>query len=195
MGQGTRVGEGFSDVVTRKDLIVRMEAPRFFVQTDEVVLSAIVHNYLKRKKRCKWHLEFADASGRRHGGLAGRSHRSDPSARTVDVAPNGEARVDWRVKVLTDGTAVIRMKALTDEESDAMEQRFPCYLHGMLKMESYCGVIRPEGQSGHSLSQCRKSGSPSSRGSTFVFRRRWPGRWSRPCPIWSIIPTAAPSRR
>ena len=50
MGQGTRVGEGFADVVTRKDLIIRMEAPRFFVQTDEVVLSAIVHNYLKTKK-------------------------------------------------------------------------------------------------------------------------------------------------
>ena len=28
-----------------------MEAPRFFVQTDEVVLSAIVHNYLKTKKK------------------------------------------------------------------------------------------------------------------------------------------------
>ena len=45
---------GITDVVTRKDLIIRMEAPRFFVQTDEVVLSAIVHNYLKTKKppRC-----------------------------------------------------------------------------------------------------------------------------------------------
>ena len=50
MGHGTRVGQGFADVVTRKDLIIRMEAPRFFVQTDEVVLSAIVHNYLKTKK-------------------------------------------------------------------------------------------------------------------------------------------------
>ena len=35
------------------------------------------------------------------------------------------------------------MKALTDEESDAMEMRFPVYVHGMLKMESYSGVIRP----------------------------------------------------
>ena len=50
MGHGTRVGQGQTDVVTRKDLIVRLQAPRFFVQTDEVVLSAIVHNYLKTKK-------------------------------------------------------------------------------------------------------------------------------------------------
>ena len=39
-----------TDVVTRKDLIIRMEAPRFFVQTDEVVLSAVVHNYLKTRR-------------------------------------------------------------------------------------------------------------------------------------------------
>ena len=61
MGNGTRVGQGFTDVVTRKDLIIRMEAPRFFVQTDEVVLSAIVHNYLKTQENVKvrWNLTVA----------------------------------------------------------------------------------------------------------------------------------------
>src|SRR5262249_10148539 len=40
--------------------------------------------------------------------------------------------------------ALVRMKALTDEDSDAMEMRFPCYVHGMLKMKSWTGVIRPD---------------------------------------------------
>ena len=40
------------------------------------------------------------------------------------------------------------MKALTDEESDAMEQKFPCYIHGMLKMEACPGVIRPKDTDG-----------------------------------------------
>jgi hypothetical protein len=58
MGHGTKVGEGDAEVVTRKDLIVRLQAPRFFMETDEVVLSANVHNYLKKvgirkeKKKC-----------------------------------------------------------------------------------------------------------------------------------------------
>ncbi len=39
---------------------------------------------------------------------------------------------------------LVRMKALTDEDSDAMEMRFPCYVHGMLKTESFTGVIRPD---------------------------------------------------
>src|SRR5205814_291052 len=47
MGHGTKVGQGEAEVITRKDLIVRLQAPRFFVEKDEVVLSANVHNYLK----------------------------------------------------------------------------------------------------------------------------------------------------
>jgi alpha-2-macroglobulin len=138
MGQGTKVGEGQTDVVTRKDLIIRLQAPRFFVQTDEVVLSANVHNYLKMKKTVKVSLE-----------LEGKTLESMGDAtQSVEVEPNGEARVDWRVKVLDEGEALVRMKALTDEESDAMEQKFPCYIHGMLKTDSYSGVIRPKDENG-----------------------------------------------
>ncbi|HKD38268.1 MAG TPA: MG2 domain-containing protein, partial [Pirellulales bacterium] len=32
MGHGTKVGEGSAEVVTRKDLIVRLQAPRFFIE-------------------------------------------------------------------------------------------------------------------------------------------------------------------
>ena len=44
MGPGTKVGQGEAEIVTTKDLLVRLQAPRFFVQKDEVVLSANVHN-------------------------------------------------------------------------------------------------------------------------------------------------------
>src|SRR5262249_2859437 len=42
------------------------------------------------------------------------------------------------------GEAIVRLTALTDEESDAVEQRFPVYVHGMLKAESFTGALRPE---------------------------------------------------
>jgi uncharacterized protein YfaS (alpha-2-macroglobulin family) len=58
------------------------------------------------------------------------------------IDTNGEKRVDWRVKVLKEGEAVVRMKALTDEESDAMQMRFPVYVHGMVKQVPKSGVIR-----------------------------------------------------
>jgi hypothetical protein len=138
MGQGTRVGEGVTDVVTRKDLIVRMQTPRFFVQKDEVVLSANVHNYLTSKKAVRVVLELDGAALEPMGELT----------QSVEIDSQGEARVDWRVRVVDEGTATVRMKALTDEDSDAMEMKIPCHIHGMLKMEAYSGVIRPKDETG-----------------------------------------------
>jgi alpha-2-macroglobulin len=133
MGHGTRVGEASAEVVTRKNLIVRMQAPRFFIETDEVVLSANVHNYLPNAKQVQVRLE-----------LGGDSLRPPADAlRTIEVAAGGEQRVDWRVKAVREGEAVVRMLALTDEESDAVEMKFPVYVHGMLKMDSYSGSLRP----------------------------------------------------
>jgi len=154
MGQGTKVGEGQTDVVTRKDLIIRLQAPRFFVQKDEVVLSAIVHNYLKTKKSVQVALELGAAAPSPGAATPGLSETRtplsalDPLTKTVEIAASGEARVDWRVDVLDEGEAIVRMKALTDEESDAMEQKFPCYVHGMLKMEARSGVVRSNQQGG-----------------------------------------------
>lgn len=136
MGHGTAVGEGTAETVTAKDLMVRLQAPRFFVQKDEVVLSANIHNYLENPKEVKALMELDGPCL----SLMGEKNR------TVTVEPNGEIRVDWRVSVLQEGEAVVRMKALTDEESDAMEMRFPVYVHGMDKMLPFCGVIRPEQQ-------------------------------------------------
>lgn len=134
MGRGTRVGEGNAEVVTRKNLIVRLQAPRFFVQKDEVVLSANVHNYLASAKKAEVKLELD----------GGTLEIMDSPTQMVNVEANGEVRVDWRVKVLKEGEAVVRMAALTDEESDAMEMKFPVYVHGMLKMDALAGTIRPD---------------------------------------------------
>ncbi len=139
MGHGTRCGEGEAEVVTTKDLIIRLQAPRFFVQKDEVVLSANVHNYLKTKKKVKVVLELKGGTLQIIG-----SGKDLVPERTIEVVANGEKRVDWRVKVVKEGTATITMKAITDEESDAMRMSFPVYIHGMLKTESFCGVIRPK---------------------------------------------------
>ncbi|MCY2929953.1 MAG: hypothetical protein NTV86_10745 [Planctomycetota bacterium] len=139
MGPGTRVGQGTAEVITTKNLIIRLQAPRFFVQKDEVVLSAIVHNYLKTDKRVAVVLD-----------LGGKTLEVIDAKATQDVKvpAGGEKRVDWRVKVLEPGQAAVTMKALTDEESDAMKQDFPVFVHGMLKTESFCGVIRPDQEQG-----------------------------------------------
>jgi uncharacterized protein YfaS (alpha-2-macroglobulin family) len=138
MGHGTKVGEGESIVTTKKDLLVRLQAPRFFVQKDEVVLSANVHNYLKADKTVKVSLELAG------GTLAAPAN----ATQEVSVPAGGEKRVDWRVKVIAEGDTTVRVKAIADEDADAMEMRFPSYVHGMEKFESFTGVIRPDKNAG-----------------------------------------------
>jgi len=138
MGQGTRVGQAESEIITRKNLIVRLQAPRFFLETDEVVLSAIVHNYLDTEKSAKVRLEVPSDLFAFSGDFE----------QTVRISAGGEHRVDWRVKVTGEGTADIRMFALTDEESDAVEQTFPVYVHGMLKTEAWAGTIQEGSPSG-----------------------------------------------
>lgn len=137
VGHGTRVGSGEAEVVTRKNLIIRLQAPRFFVQKDEVALSANVHNYLKTDKEVTVQLEVP---GDILKPLAGLEQK-------VTVKAGEEARVDWRVKVASEGEALVRMKALTDEESDAMEVKLPSYVHGMLKTEAWAGTVRRDQES------------------------------------------------
>lgn len=134
LGHGTKVGEATVEVITRKNVIVRLQAPRFFVEKDEVVLSANVHNYLPTAKDAQVSLELDGPT----------LVPLQETVQTVRIEAGGEVRVDWRVRVAQEGEAIVRMRALTDEESDAMQMSFPVYVHGMLKQEALAGALRPE---------------------------------------------------
>ena len=76
LGLGTKVGQAESEIVTSKDLLVRLQAPRFFVEKDEVVLSANVHNKLKTAKSVQVVLELEGSVLQPLGAmLANRAHR------------------------------------------------------------------------------------------------------------------------
>ncbi|MFM7739367.1 MAG: alpha-2-macroglobulin family protein, partial [Planctomycetota bacterium] len=138
MGPGTRVGEATTSVVTAKNIMVRLQAPRFFVEKDEVVLSAIVHNYLDVAKTAKVGLQLSGSC----------LEAIDGAEKSLEIPAGGDVRVDWRVKAVREGEAVVTMSALTDVESDAMEMKFPVFVHGFLKTESFSGVVRRGEESG-----------------------------------------------
>lgn len=137
LGDGTRVGSGTSDIISSKDLIIRPQTPRFFTETDLITLSAVVHNYLDSAKTTTVVLETEGGQLQVLGDLQ----------QVVQIPAGGETRVDWNVQVVASGDAKVRMKALTDEESDAAELTVPAHVHGLLKTESFTGVIRPDGDS------------------------------------------------
>lgn len=133
LGDGTRVGEGSAEIVTSKDLLVRLQAPRFLVEKDEAVLSAVVHNDYDASKTVKVSLEL-------EGGTA---ELVSGETKDVEIAAKGEARVDWRVKALREGELKVRMKAEGADDGDAMERTLPVIVHGMLRQDAWSRVIEP----------------------------------------------------
>ncbi len=131
MSHGTRVGAGSAAAVTRKNLLVRLQTPRFLVERDEVVLSANVHNYLPTAKEVRVRLELDGDYLTPQGELE----------TVVNIEPNGETRVDWRLTAAKEGTAIVRALALTDEESDAVQLEVPIKVHGIEKLIPHSGVI------------------------------------------------------
>jgi uncharacterized protein YfaS (alpha-2-macroglobulin family) len=116
----TDVGQSTGSVLCRKDLIIRVETPRFFQQRDEVTVSTIVHNYLNEDKKTKVKLSVDNLT-----------LDSEPEM-MLDLKKNEERRIDWKVKVRNPvGIAKITGSALTNEESDAMEIKAPIQPYGL----------------------------------------------------------------
>lgn len=132
IGPASSVGEASVNVTTKKNILVRLQAPRFFVEKDEVYLSAVVHNYLDVAKTARVSLDLGGST----------LSPIDPNVKTVEIPAGGDVRVDWKVSAVAEGTAEITMTAQTDVESDAMKMSFPVFVHGMLKTESFSRVVR-----------------------------------------------------
>ena len=124
-----KAGGAVTRVLTRKNLIVRLAAPRFFRVGDEVTLRVIAHNYLETAKDVTFALDVAGLDI-----AAGQSQK-------VNIPARGESVVEWRVRARTSGQAVLTAKALTNEESDALEMTLPVLPFGVKQRATGSGVI------------------------------------------------------
>ena len=129
---GDMMGQVTYTVISRKDLLVRIESPRFFRQGDELVISTIAHNYLSTDKNV--HFTF-EAKGLKL-----------ISGKPVDVIvpKNGEKRIDWHVRADLVGDATLTAKAMTNEVSDGMELTIPVLPMGVRETRSEVGEIIKE---------------------------------------------------
>jgi len=114
-----KLGGAVLKTIVRKNLILRLAVPRFFVQGDEVVISALVHNYLATPKKARVSLDLKGLDA-----LEG-------ATKDIDIPTRGEVRVDWRVRAQQVRSATVTGKALTDEESDALELELPVNIPGV----------------------------------------------------------------
>ena len=123
-------GIGNASTRTKQPLIVRLQAPRFFVVGDQVTISAVINNNTDQPMHVTPAL---DAEGLTVSGAA-------PNA--VEVKANGETRVDWQVNVTHASEARLKVEARGGQYADAMEKSFTIFEHGIEKFVSRSGKMR-----------------------------------------------------
>lgn len=137
---GDRFGGAVLKTIVRKNLIMRLAVPRFFVQGDEVVISGIVHNYLANAKKARVSVS-----------LEGLELIGGEATQDVEIASRSEAKIDWRVKAQGMRNAKVTGQALTDEESDALEVDLPINPPGISVRQARGGSIANSGAANFSL--------------------------------------------
>lgn len=132
VGPKAEVGEAKVEVITRKEIFIRPQAPRFFVEKDEVVLSGIVHNDTDEEQEIQVSLELD-------------KHLKLIEGETVQVqfklASKGERRVDWKVRAFEEGETSVLMKVAAAKGSDAVKKSFPVLVHGVEKQLAWSQSI------------------------------------------------------
>jgi uncharacterized protein YfaS (alpha-2-macroglobulin family) len=142
---GNQFGIGNASTRTKQPLIVRLQAPRFFVAGDQVTVSAVINNNTEQAMRVASSLA---AEGLTVSGLVIDGKPVQGELSTIEVKPGAEARVDWLVAVTEARTARLKVEARASDGNskyaDAMEKTFIVYEHGVEKFVSRSGKMRSD---------------------------------------------------
>ncbi|MEW5741868.1 MAG: MG2 domain-containing protein [Myxococcota bacterium] len=126
---GPHLGQGAGSIRAAKALMVRLQAPRFFVEGDEVTLSAVVESHLPKAADIDVTLS-----------APGFKPLSDPR-RVVRVEPEQTLRVDAKFKVVELGERTIRAVVKGGGTADAMEWKLPAFVHGSAQRQFFAGRL------------------------------------------------------
>lgn len=127
--QGPHLGQGAGRIRAAKALMVRLQAPRFFVEGDEVTLSAVVESHLPKAADIDVTI-----------GAPGFKPLSD-ARRVVRVEPEQVLRVDAKFKVVELGDRLVRAQVKGGGASDAMEWTLPAFVHGSAQRQFFAGRL------------------------------------------------------
>ncbi|MDB5098701.1 MAG: alpha-2-macroglobulin family protein [Cyanobacteria bacterium RYN_339] len=127
----TRVGAAQSTMVATKKLLVRLETPRFLVEGDHAVISAIAHSYLDQVQQVTLTLGL--------GGLT----TTQPPTQLAALSPGDAKRVAWEVDVPAAGLVGATVSATSAQAADAMRLDFPALPYGTPEFQGFAGEVDP----------------------------------------------------
>ena len=133
-------GIASANMRTQKPLIVRLQAPRFFVVGDSLTVSALINNNTDSAMEIS---PSINSDGLTLQGVVFDGIRIEGIKKTW-VPAKGEICIDWNVRVDQPGPAKIRVTVKNKEHSDAMEKTFIVYEHGIEQFISKSGKMRDD---------------------------------------------------
>jgi uncharacterized protein YfaS (alpha-2-macroglobulin family) len=135
----TRVGAVTRNVLATKDLLVRLETPRFFTQGDELRLAAMTHNYTESAQDVRVAFE---ADGLKIAG---------PREFTAQIAPGSVYRADMPVSAEQPGMVSIQVVAGNRTANDGMALEVPILPFGIPDARTWAGQVEttPASPAGH----------------------------------------------
>ena len=140
-GRDSFFGQGTSTVRTNQPLVVRLQAPRFFVVGDRVTLSAVVNNNTDQPWEAQASLQ---ADGLTVLGLMQEGVLDSRDQAVIQVEAGGQKRLNWIGSVEKAGPAHIQVTARTDQYGDAMKKSYQVHEHGVEKFISRAGKMRSD---------------------------------------------------
>ena len=138
---GNQFGIGNAVTKTKQPLIVRLQAPRFFVVGDQVTVSGVINNNTNQSLNVSAALKVEGLTISR---LIVDGAPIQSELARIEVKAGSEARVDWLVAVTHAGEAKLKIEARGDKYADAMEKSYRVYEHGIEKFLSRSGKMRAD---------------------------------------------------
>ncbi len=131
----TRAGEGSAEIVVSKNLIARLELPRFLIQGDTVQAVANIHNYTGKAQTVKLSLH-----------IDGTAVSAENQNSTITVPPQNHTAQNFILAAKNTGEAKITLSAVTEDgkESDALILKLPVLVKGIGKQVNACGRLDKE---------------------------------------------------
>lgn len=143
--QAHLVGAGQSKTLSKQPLIARLQAPRFLVGKDQVVISGVFNNNTDRELRVSPQLAVKGAK------LTGEDVPHVP----LTIPAGGQARHNWTVHAHQAGTMTVTLSGKTiatpngkpyPRYSDAMRRNYPVYDYGVQKHLTASGQLNKTAQ-------------------------------------------------
>ncbi|HEY3331691.1 MAG TPA: MG2 domain-containing protein [Capsulimonadaceae bacterium] len=133
--EATSVGETTHQARTNMPLTVRLETPRFYVQSDQAVISALLRNDTSSQKVVKTRID-----------AVGTTLEGSPADNTVVLNAGDQKRIEWRARIVSNDSVVVRITADGGQDAqDAVELTLPSLADGMKTVTVKTETITDDG--------------------------------------------------